>query len=689
MDLYRLNNTKILLVIILATIPLAAFSLPHKEKHFGSHAPFHIADLPAGRVRSKLDRLPEIRKQKALKWLHRFSFTEHDLKYLQIDNEGGVLYSDTVLPDEGSAATLSSIEQPQAITQTDAFTLHSKPGAPNVVYLDFDGHVITSTAWNAYIGVATLNAKSYDLDGAPSTFSSTELNQIAEIWHRMAEDYAPFNIDVTTELPASFGPTVGRVLITQDVDANGNNMPFFGAGGVAYVNVWGLSDFASYYSPALVYYNRLGFGHPPYVAEAGSHEMGHILGLSHDGFNDGTTSQDYYAGQGTGFVSWAPIMGVGYYNNVTQWSKGEYPFATQLQDEINLIGTKLSYRTDDHGNNTLSSTSLSVNATGTVTASNPEIDPHNTNGSNKGIIETRSDVDYFTFDAGTGAININVTPAWEAFYRTATRGANLDVQATLYDQNGTQVAQNDPFNETDAVISATVSGGHYYLAVSGIGNSVTPYSNYGSLGQYFISGSIAPGTVTDNTPPFPNPMTFAVAPYLGTSTNSITMKASTATDASGGIQYHFVCTLPIGGSGCVDAPWQTSSTYTATGLQSGTSYSYQVQAKDSLGNMTSFSTTRSATSATALSARPTDLTGSKASIVRLNWGAVTGATSYEIFRCRVTTSGGVTTCTYGTIAVRTTTTNTYGYASTSTVYGYKVRAVNSAGRSGYSNEVRL
>lgn len=159
MDLFRPDNTKILLVIIFAAIPLAAFSQPHKEKHFGRDAPFQIADLPAGHVRTKLDRLPERHKRKALEWLHRLSFKERDLEYLHVDNQGGVLYSDTVLPNEGSASTVSNIEQPQFISQTDAFTLHSKPGAPNVVYLDFDGSVITNTAWNAYIGVPTLNAK--------------------------------------------------------------------------------------------------------------------------------------------------------------------------------------------------------------------------------------------------------------------------------------------------------------------------------------------------------------------------------------------------------------------------------------------------------------------------------------------------------------------------------------------------
>ena len=46
--------------------------------------------------------------------------------------------------------------------------------------------------------------------------------------------------------------------------------------------------------------------------EAASHEAGHNLGLSHDG----TRKTGYYAGHG----DWAPIMGVGYYREVSQWS---------------------------------------------------------------------------------------------------------------------------------------------------------------------------------------------------------------------------------------------------------------------------------------------------------------------------------------------------------------------------------
>ncbi|WP_169314586.1 zinc-dependent metalloprotease family protein [Thiothrix nivea] len=172
--------------------------------------------------------------------------------------------------------------------------------------------------------------------------------KIAEIWRRISEDYAPFDVDVTTEAPASFGPTVGRILITRDSDASGQPMPAQGAGGVAYVNVWGISNYHSYYSPALVYYNNLGGGRPDYVSEAASHEMGHNMGLSHDG----TSTASYYGGHGSGFTSWGPIMGTGYNRNVSQWSKGEYADANQQQDDVAIIASKVNLQTDDHGNQT-------------------------------------------------------------------------------------------------------------------------------------------------------------------------------------------------------------------------------------------------------------------------------------------------------------------------------------------------
>ena len=40
-----------------------------------------------------------------------------------------------------------------------------------------------------------------DLAGNGASFTDTELLQIQDIYQRVAEDYAPFDVDVTTEEP--------------------------------------------------------------------------------------------------------------------------------------------------------------------------------------------------------------------------------------------------------------------------------------------------------------------------------------------------------------------------------------------------------------------------------------------------------------------------------------------------------
>lgn len=51
-----------------------------------------------------------------------------------------------------------------------------------------------------------------------------------------------------------------------------------GAGGVAYVGVWGNTyNGGHYYQPAYVFTQQLGNGAPKYTAEAISHEIGHNM----------------------------------------------------------------------------------------------------------------------------------------------------------------------------------------------------------------------------------------------------------------------------------------------------------------------------------------------------------------------------------------------------------------------------
>jgi hypothetical protein len=118
---------------------------------------------------------------------------------------------------------------------------HSLPGASNVIYLDFTGMTITGTAWNDNYGGGTFQALPYDLDGNSSWFSSAERVAMSRIWNRVAEDYAPFNVDVTTEPPASFTDSTCRLLVTRNSDASGRLMPESQAGGVAYVGIFGES----------------------------------------------------------------------------------------------------------------------------------------------------------------------------------------------------------------------------------------------------------------------------------------------------------------------------------------------------------------------------------------------------------------------------------------------------------------
>lgn len=284
---------------------------------------------------------------------------------------GGVLISEPPPPippgphpvlDASPSESAPADGPSSSLTADEALRLHSNPGADQVIYLDFDGHTIEGTAWNNR-RAATIEVGEYsreevgqEVDG----FSDWEIDGIVEIWQRVAEDFAPWPVDVTTEFPGdealySFNLTAdprygSHVVITQDSSWYGSS------GGVAYVGTIGID----YYSPAFVFSNNLPDyawvnnslvkygGSPKLVAEAASHEVGHNLGLSHDGVVDSDPndsvddSSGYYGGHSN--ADWAPIMGVGYYKPVTQWSKGEYPFASQKQDDLAIIDSFLPGR---------------------------------------------------------------------------------------------------------------------------------------------------------------------------------------------------------------------------------------------------------------------------------------------------------------------------------------------------------
>lgn len=387
-------------------------------------------------------------------------------------SQGG-LFVDGILEDQtGTGDSTSDDTNPEeAPSFSEAFSLNSNAGAKHTIYLDFDGHTFSNTIWN-YGRDASITADAFNMSGG-SDFTSSELDRIYNIWQRVAEDFMPFDVNVTTEDPgeaalkkSGSGDDAWGVRVV----IGGSYSDWYGssAGGVAYVGSFNWSTD----TPTFVFSDSLG-DNEKYVAEAASHEAGHTLGLSHDG----TSSSGYYTGHGSGDNGWAPILGAGYYKNLTQWSKGEYANASQSQDDLSILTSNngFGYRTDDFGG--------SLGSAHALTASSNSI-------SVSGIIEKNTDLDFFSFTTGAGQVNLT--------FDVAERGANLDILAKLYNASGDLVATGNTAGELGASISTTLAAGTYYVSIDGTGEgdvNGTGYSDYGSLGQYTMTGTVqAAGT---------------------------------------------------------------------------------------------------------------------------------------------------------------------------------------------------
>ncbi len=340
------------------------------------------------------------------------------------------------------------------------FHLHSLRSARHRIYLDFNGHTTTNTAWNKkYTADADFTSPSYSVDAEPS-FSNVELTNIQDIWSRVAENFAPFDIDVTTEAPTILFGT--RVVIGGSSDQWLGK----GSGGVAFVG--GFAFPWKVETPAFVFTDNTGKGSPSAVATAVSHEIGHTLGLAHDGqaaiFG---TATEYYKGHGSGETSWAPIMGNGHDAQILQWSRGEYFFANNKQDDLAIITSKngFGFRPDDYGNTLTTATFVATPGGSAVF---------------NGIITQQTDVDvvrFFTHDK----LKVKITPK--------APGASLDVVARIWNASGKQIAASNPTDMLSAAFDLMLPPGFYSLAIRGTGKGTANdgYTAYGSLGSYSVS----------------------------------------------------------------------------------------------------------------------------------------------------------------------------------------------------------
>src|SRR6266849_3400570 len=140
------------------------------------------------------------------------------------------------------------------------------------------------------------------------------------------------------------------------------------------------------------------------------------------------------------------------------------------------------------------------------------------------------------------------------------------------------------------------------------------------------------------------------------------------------------------GAGCsifVQIATPTGTTYSDSGLQASTSYSYRVRATDAAGNLSAYSNTASATTLVAPPAAPSNLVATAASSSQINLSWTNNASNQTGFKVERSTDG----TTFTQIATTAATATTYSDAGLlpSTQYFYRVRATNSGGDSAYSN----
>lgn len=340
-------------------------------------------------------------------------------------------------------------------TTTSAQTpkLNSLSSAVPTIYLDFDGHTVEGTSWN---WDSTIHAQ-------PANLTSVA---ITEIFNRIAEDYRIFDLNITTDsavfAKAPFDKRE-RVIITPTSNWYGH------AGGAAYVNSFNWADG----TPAWVFSDKL-FRNSKYIGEAISHEIGHTLGLQHQSTYDNNCQMvtEYAEGRGEGETSWAPIMGVGYYKNMTTWHTGPNVIACDfIQNDIDVItmgGVKL--RKDDHANNTQLATLISKQ--GTDFQSN-------------GMINNSTDKDFFKIVLNTSSVvKINVLPNSVG---TGNSGANIDIELGLLKSNGQLIKKYNPQDLLSASLDTNLNAGVYFLTIDGVANQ--NLDEYGSMGYYSIIGS--------------------------------------------------------------------------------------------------------------------------------------------------------------------------------------------------------
>jgi uncharacterized protein (DUF1800 family)/fibronectin type 3 domain-containing protein len=304
---------------------------------------------------------------------------------------------------------------------------------------------------------------------------------------------------------------------------------------------------------------------------------------------------------------------------------------------------------------------------------------------------------------GTSFTNTGLTNGTTYFYKVTAVGPggesarSNEVIATPSVALAAPVATATAGNATVTVSWAAVSGAttyNVYRATTAGGQGNTPLAT-GIAGTSFTNNGLTNGTTyfyrvtavasgsesarsneVSATPTAP-----LAAPVATATAGNTTVTVSWAA-VTGATSYNVYRGTTAGGQGNTPlATGITGTSFTNTGLTNGTTYFYRVTAVAS-GNESARSNEVSATPAVALAAPVATATAGNTTVT-VSWAAVSGATTYNVYRA--TTSGGQGNTPLATGITGTSFTNTG--LTNGTTYFYQVTAVAGGTQSPRSAEV--
>lgn len=375
-------------------------------------------------------------------------------KALQLDDRGQLLIQEGFdVRGPGPARDYTRFDS------RDVTRLHSKPDATRKIVLVFGGTELFSTRWNG-LAMSGLPYQPFDTDGNPAARSVTELKQITKIWEGIADDFAPFDVDVTTEdVPDAdlrrSGPDDTRYGIRVVIHSRAPDRCICDAS--VYVK-----SFGDVSKPILLNATALGNGDPGYVAHAASHLIGHSLGLREDfegrKIAPGVTQLVPSEGDVVGGRRIAPVMGAPFRSDVSRFMAGTYPNAQMAEHDFAVMeAAGLPMRADLAGSSRVLASYLIKEADLSGDAW------HNVSGA----IEWPGDSDVFAVHSGAGRIEAVIDPwMWDELDGVST---NLNFEAELWNTQG-KLAKSKLFSPVAGVNRRIISfnapvAGTYYISI--------------------------------------------------------------------------------------------------------------------------------------------------------------------------------------------------------------------------------